>query len=579
MLLMPNKGIQLPLVSVTVSVAGFYFLSPLIVLAGHLVTLRKLPKMFPGLKSAAPNNASDKLSRRTDLLMLICLLSAGPGTLIYILTKFTAYQSPHLFLIQVAALYCACYAARIRGRELLATHLSSGTRTSTRWLRQIGSGVFEMWLLVCVDVIFLPAHLSPVLWVKTHTYWLDNEDGGTVAWVPHIAIDRGERLWSGPSKTDAELASYSGHADPKEYFMVREVAMDLRSRNLRYLDVSLQVIPRIWAHNADLAGANFAFSRLYGSVFVNTTLNGANFELASLDGATFMNMDLVATDFAQTSMKGSYWDNVTVRNAKFVNADLTLSSFFNTSFDNVAFLTTTLQATSLFEVKGGEGTLTFTAREPFKILSLAESDDWPQGSDSPFEVNPQAALESLRSELCKPKLSPDWAYAWGLFIQTKLLIARTEPEVTEALQDFMKTKGCEGLPDRGFKEDAMGILAAAAKDKAAKDKASHEDKGSPASKAGREPPPHLTSESTQSVEPLKPVESAIPDKAPDPIQAKENQSRTALSKTISSRASSHRRGIDPARASAKAHACPVLSPAKRLINAESTKIFLGNCRT
>lgn len=515
MLLMPSKGIQLPLVSVTVSVVGFYFLSPLIVLAGHLVTLRRLPKMFAGLKLPKPKDASETLSLRTDLATLMCLLSAGPATLLYILTKFTAYQSPFLFVIQVASLYCACYAARIRCRELLAVNFSTRTRTTSRRLRRLGSWVFECWLLVCIDVIFLPSSISPVLWLKTHTNWLNNADSGTVAWVPHIEIDRGEQLWSGPSQTDAELAAFSGHADVKEYFMSREVAMDLRSRNLRYLDISMQVIPRIWAHDADLTGANFSFARLYGSVFVDTTLNGANFNMASLDGASFMNVDLVSTDFIQTRMKGSMWDNVTVKKASFINADLTLASFFNVSFDQVDFLATSLQATSLFEVKGD--TLVFAAQEPFKILSMTGSDDWPQGSDSPFEVKPKAALESLQEHLCKPTLTPDWAYAWGLFVQTKLLIARTEPEVIKALQEFMSTKACEGLPDRGFREDALGISAALAKESAAQERrnASLQEAGktmsgvAPKNAAGAVD----TAGDAKPAEPVKPNETAEADEA------------------------------------------------------------------
>lgn len=468
MLLVPNKGIQLPLVSVTVSVVGFYFLSPLIVLTGHLVTLRQLPKMFVGLKTFKPKNASETLSCRIDLVMLMCLLSAGPATLFYILSKFTAYQSPLLFVIQVASLYCAYYASCIRSRELLAANFSKRIQFASQCLRQLGAGLFVLWLFVCIDVIFLPNYMSRVLWLKTHTHWLNNADGGTVAWVPHIEIDRGERLWSGPSKIDAELAALSGHADGKEYFMVRELSMDLRSRNLRYLDISFQVMPRIWAHDADMVGANFSFARLYGSVFVNTSLNAGNFDMASLDGATFMSIDLSSTKFIQTSMKGSIWDNVIMKNTSFVNSDLSLASFFGVSFHQVDFLATSLQATSMYEVKGDA--LTFAERKPFKIMSLAESGDWLNGNDSPFQVNPKAALESLRESLCKSTLTPDWAYAWGLFIQTKLLTARSEPEVTKAIQEFISTKACEGLPDRGFKESALSILAVAAKDKAVQER-------------------------------------------------------------------------------------------------------------
>lgn len=516
MLLMPSKGIQLPLVSITVSVVGFYALSPLIVLAGHLVTLRRLPKMFAGLKPLKAKDASETLSRRTDLAVLIGLLSAGPATLLYILTKFTAYQSPFLFVIQVAALYCACHASRVRTRELLAASFSKRTRTTSRRLRRLAQGLFGCWLLVCIDVLFLPTHMSPVLWLKTHTGWLDNAEGGTVAWVPHIEIDRGERLWSGPSKIDAEFAAFSGHADLKEYFMTREVAMDLRSRNLRYLDISMQVIPRIWAHNADMAGANFSFARLYGSVFVDTTLNGATFRATSLDGATFLNIDLVSTNFVQTGMKGSLWDNVTVKNAVFADSDLTLASFFNVSFDQVEFLATSLQATSFFEVRGD--TLSFAAREPFKIMAIAESDDWPHGRDSPFQLNPKAALDSLQKQLCKPTLNPDWAYAWGLFVQTKLLIAHTEPEATKALQEFMSTKACEGLPDRGFKEDALGILAAVAKESAAQQRrdASLPEAGKTASGVAPKSAADTadTAEEAMPAEPVKPNETAEAAKSP-----------------------------------------------------------------
>ncbi|WP_185035973.1 pentapeptide repeat-containing protein [Pseudomonas canadensis] len=460
MLLMPNKGIQLPLVSVTVSVVGFYFLSPLIVLAGHLVTLRRLPKMFAGLNTLFPQNAADKLSRRTDLILLGCLLSAGPATLLYILTKFTAYQSGFMFVLQVAVLYCACHATRVRGRELLAGHFTKRTQKYTRWLRRGASWIFELWLLVCIDVIFLPASISPVLNLKIHTDWLNNEDGGTVAWVPHIEIDRSERLWNGPSVTDNELARYSGHADKKEYFMTREVALDIRSRNLRYLDVGMQVIPRIWAHNADLAGANFHMARLYGSVFVNTTLNGANFEMAALDGAMFMNIDLASTNFIQTSLKGSFWDNVTAKNSTFIKSDLSLASFYGASFDHVAFVGTSLQAITLFQARGD--TLTFFTPEPFQVLSLEESDDWLRRGASIFEVNPKSALGAVKAHVCTPKIQPGWSYAWGQFVQTRLIRASTEPDVVKALQELLASDKCKDLPDRGYREDAVALLAAAA---------------------------------------------------------------------------------------------------------------------
>lgn len=466
MLLMPSKGIQLPLVSVTVSVVGFYFLSPLIVLAGHLVTLRRLPKMFAGLNAPPPKASAELLSRHTDIVMLMGLLSAGPATLFYILSKFTAYQSPLLFIIQVVSLYCACYASRIRSQELLALHLGERVKKMSRRVRRAVAILVELWLLLCIDVIFLPTFMSPTFYLKTHTRLLDNVDGGTVAWVPHIEIDRSERLWSGPTKTDSELAAYSGHADPKDYFMTREVALDIRSRNLRFLDISMQILPRVWAQNADLAGANLSFARLYGSVFVDTNLNGATFDMTSLDGTMFMNIDLALTNFNHTAFKGSYWNDVTVKKGGFYNSDFSLASFFNVSFDHVEFIDTSLQASSLFEVKGN--TMTFFTPEPYKVMSVSESENWMKHSASIFEVDPQAAFERVQQYLCKPELSPDWAYAWGMFMQTKTLVASKEPDIVKALQDFLKIKGCEGLPDRGLAADAAGFYPAQAKEKAVK---------------------------------------------------------------------------------------------------------------
>lgn len=94
---------------------------------------------------------------------------------------------------------------------------------------------------------------------------------------------------------------------------------------------------------------------------------------------------------------------------------------------------TSFEATSLLKAKGS--ILTFVTPAPYKVMTLASSDDWLEHSASIFEVNPKAALESIQEHLCKPKLSPDWAYVWGLFVQTKLLLARTEPEVVKAMQD------------------------------------------------------------------------------------------------------------------------------------------------
>lgn len=458
MLLVPSKGIQLPLVSVTVSVVGFYTLSPLLVLIGHLVTLRRLPKMFAGLKADRASTPHEALNHHTDRFMLACLLCAGPATLLFILTKFTAYQSPYLFAIQVASLSWACSAALVRARELLTAGSSKLALTIVGWGRRAGVTVLIAWLAICVEVIYVPSHLSPLLWIKAHTKLLNNTDGGTVSWIPHIEIDREERLWAGPATTNVQLATLAGHPDLKDYFMAREVGMDLRSRNLRYLDVSQQILPRIWAHQADLAGANFAITRLYGSVFEGTILDGARFDLASLDGATFMNVNLNSMTFVQTSLKGTFWDNVTVENSLFYGADLSLASFFGVTLNHVDFEKTSFQATTFFATTGN--ILSFSAPAPFKILRADDSGEWLEPGVTGFEIDPKAALASLQSQLCTPKLNPGWAYAWNMFIQLRSMLSEREPEVFAALQELLANKACKELQDRGALEHdpAMSLM-------------------------------------------------------------------------------------------------------------------------
>ena len=449
MLLVPSKGIQLPLVTVTVSVVGFYALSPLLVLIGHLITLRRLPKMYAGLKTANTCTPHGALDMSTDKLMLGCLLIAGPATLLYILSKFTAYQSAPLFIIQVACLYGAWRASRVRYQELLANHVDRYAQRALRWTRRLGASVLAVWLLICIDVIFIPAKYSAVLYLKSQTTLLNSQDG-TVAWVPHIQIDRSEKLWAGPATTSAALATYSGVPDSENYFMAREVGMDLRSRHLRFLDISMQVIPRVWAHDADLSGANLNFARLYGSVFVNTSLDGANFRDAELDGSTFQFIDLDTTSFVKTSMKGSLWDTIKMTDVSFVFADLALASFYGVTFENVDFKMTSLQATSYFRTNGKR--VSVMPMEPYQILDASESVGWPKQRESLLKIDPMAALQGIRHRLCKPKLEPSWEFAWNMFIQTRVLFTRTERELNSVVLDFLTVGDCKNLPDQGLRE-------------------------------------------------------------------------------------------------------------------------------
>ena len=444
---MLHKGIQLPLVNVTVSVVGFYLLSPLIVLVGHLVTLRRLPQTFSTLSSAKPQFRHERLSVSSDCFMFISLLLAGPITLLLITYRFAAYQSPFLFLVQAVLLIYACYATAVRYLEIV----KKVTR-SIKCAAFLVAAVLLAWLILAADVILLPAQYSATLWLKTNTVLLDSEDGGTVAWVPHIRIDRATSLWTGAAKGDDDLAMYTGHLDAKELFMTRLVTLDLRSRNLRFLDINHQVIPRVWAHDADLSGANLSFTRLYGSIFVGTRLSGASFEVAALDGSTFMNITIDDTVFVNTQLKCTFWDTVTLNDSAFLNADLSLASFYGVNLNHVIVEGTNFTATTLFQTTATETSIGYT--KPNKILSATGTDTLIKDTVPVFEVAPEAAFAEIAKQLCIPNIAVGWEYAWTTFRQIKVIEgigSRTEPKVVSALQELFELEECKGLPDHGLR--------------------------------------------------------------------------------------------------------------------------------
>ncbi|WPC26947.1 pentapeptide repeat-containing protein [Pseudomonas moraviensis] len=455
MLLIPTNGIQLPLVSVNVSIVGFYALSPLIVLIGHLIALRKIPQTFSRLPTALPELEYERLSVTSDYIMLFSLLFAGPLTLLLITYKFAAYQSPALFLLHAVTLLYAWHAAAVRYRQALL-----GARKMPWPIGVISfttSTMLWIWIIVAADVIFLPSQYSATLWLKMHTRFLNNGDGGTVSWVPHIKVDRGTRLWSGAAKEADDFAAYSGHTDVRELFMTRGIALDIRSRNLRFLDMYGQVIPRIWAHDADLSGANLSFTRLYGSQFIGTNLDGATFELASLDGSAFMNMTLNNVLFSNTHLRGSYWDRVTINDSVLDFSDLSLSSLSAVSLNRVRINGSNFTAASLFEVTADQ--VLIGSEESYMILDATRSDQLMADLSPFFVVAAEASLIEVSKKLCMPKPDVGWEYAWNYFNQVKRVLSATQPRVVLALQSLFKLKQCKNLRDHGLRKSQKETAA------------------------------------------------------------------------------------------------------------------------
>ena len=445
MLLIPSKGIQLPLVTVTVSVTGFYFLSPIMVLIGHLITLRRIPTTFSKLLSLSTGSQADRLSAMTDRIMLACLLLAGPVTLLLITYRFAAFQSPLHLVLHATVLIYSWHATVTRYVEVI--HGKSGRpKLPLRLLCEGVNFVVLVWLLVCVDVTHIPAEYSRTLKLKRDTTVLTDDEGGTVWWVPHITIDKATQLWSGRGTTDPDLVAYSGKADAKQWFMSRGVALDVRARHLRFLDISYQVLPRVWAQDADLSGANLSYAKLYGSQFADTQLSGANFSLTGLDGATFMSSVIEGARFNHTDLRGTYWDNVTLRRSQFLGTDLSLSVMYGVTLDQSVLAGVDFTASTLSGVK-----VVDTAVSYVRAQKVMRAEDIPEFMDSKapvLVVAPTQALVSLAPKICRPKPDPGWEYAWETFMMIKSMTSGAEPEVVPAVAKLFGLKQCAALPQR-----------------------------------------------------------------------------------------------------------------------------------
>lgn len=133
----------------------------------------------------------------------------------------------------------------------------------------------------------------------------------------------------------------------------------------------------------------------------------------------------------------------------FEQSDLSLASFIGVKLSHVGFKKTSLQATSYFDIDCRM--VEVLAPRPYQIFAVPESDAWPKKDNPMLVVNPKAALESLRSQFCMPKLKPSWDYAWNKFIQTGAAFARAEPRLESVVQDFPAHQECKELSDHGMR--------------------------------------------------------------------------------------------------------------------------------
>ncbi|MBS1155308.1 MAG: hypothetical protein H6R07_1232 [Proteobacteria bacterium] len=452
-LLKGNQGFRLPVVGIDISVFGFYIAAPIIILVAHLVTTKRVAEESQKHVQPTARNIGSFLDTFTERLLLALLMFAGPGAILFATLRFASYQHRAVFLLHTGIFLLSIAVSCIRYKELVQAFRTKTSRIekAAGWLCGI---LFSAYWAVCFDVIFVPPHYSVTLLLKTETDWLDDEDGGTIALIPHIKIDRAAKLWDGNTSAGPEDPRFIGFSDKDSAFMNRSVVLDLRGKRLRFLDLHSQIVPRIWAHDADLSGANLSFSRLYGSVFVNTQFYGVNFDFAALDGATFMYLRVVRSSFNNSRLRGIYWDGSQIEQTTMYGADLALSSFFGTTFKESKIVDSMLTAISVDSLNTFNDVILNSKNSSRVFPIFKPMDDSGEIDKNLFSVDSQKVAGAIIETVCKSPSDIGSRYAWNMFSQLEVL--RTIPLLNEERSDILKrvlsSDSCNSLPDRGLRE-------------------------------------------------------------------------------------------------------------------------------
>jgi hypothetical protein len=374
-LLLADQGLKLPLVDLSVPLVGFYIAVPYFVLALHFNLLQNASQHHHKLMAWQRSWSGSVPREKLNLLIFdsanlgpthgfspwirqvssFLFFYTGPAVISLVLWRFADYQSRLALLAHCIALWLDLL-FMATAREEMSPDANAPVATST-WrsvLRKVfdapmrsgppsslGWGWFaflmliSMKVLICIDVFCRPWEDSFVrryagVYLKQSESDVPNSLFGL---LPRIQIDRTEPVFRPNLAHYKEMAEIIGQPDWRYEFEVRGVALDLRGRSLRYLSMPSQTIPRIWAHDAEMQGADLSFSALTGSVLVDTKLQGANLQMAGMEGTLLVNTNLRGANLASARLSGSHVDRTQLQLATLSGAVLVGALLFDVHFE------------------------------------------------------------------------------------------------------------------------------------------------------------------------------------------------------------------------------------------------------
>lgn len=443
-LLQIKQGVALPFISANTSISGFYLISSMIVCAASIFMAREFHNLEV-LKRRGNHGSTfvfSSANRRNqtaplfgvdgcldqvalDTISRLVFFVSGPAVAGLLLFRFADFQDRTIFAAQLALAVITTHFAVVYSRrtdQLYPSPKSIGWRIVVR----LGALLVIAKLVLCVDVIYLPPQHSLSFMLKRHTVLLNEQDGGTISLVPHIKIDRSEAIWTSDVSKQAELAYQNGSRDVNSYFLSRGMSIDLRGRRLRFLDIPFQIAPRIWAHDADLSGANLSYSKLAGSNFIGTSLYAANLSMASLDGARFANTDLNDTDWANTRARGAFFDNAHFRHASLIGTKFTGSLFFDTTISESYVHSADFNAVT-FADSAWKDNIVLLKPKATVFESKPSDENTIDDYAALFNANDDEAIAALTREFCVDNLTGVDAMALDTLAASYTLLYPSRP--------------------------------------------------------------------------------------------------------------------------------------------------------
>lgn len=367
-LLLVDEGLKLPLIDLTVTLPGFYFVVPYFVLALHFNLLQNLSNHHLKLmewqrtwNGFVPTSRINpfifdfaSLGKDTHFFpwvsavnSFLCLYSA-PLLITVLMWRFADYQNSTALWLNLAALWIDLYfVSKARSAFIDNAAGSDGRRERAGALSNIiqfikspvtagpPSHLTALWffylfvvvlkVFVCWDVFirdweesFIRKHMA-LAFMQTPDNAREVHD---LLWLlPRIAIDKTDKLFEPDIARLKARSELTGKRWDLE-FEDRGISLDLRGRSLRYSSLPYQVLPKLRAEKAQLQGANFNYSILNGSVMGGAQLQGAQLDFVELEGTYLNQVNLQGASLAHTRLAGSYLLDAELQGAKLIFAQM-----------------------------------------------------------------------------------------------------------------------------------------------------------------------------------------------------------------------------------------------------------------